>query len=98
MKIAQLIPYFGKWPVWMDLYTYSVALNPMVDFIYYTDCPKPQNAPRNMIFHQMTFDAYKAMANEKFGMDFMQAKPYKLCDLRPFYAYISEEDLKGYNF
>ena len=33
-KIAMIVPYFGKWPEWMDLYLYSCSKNPQVDFLF----------------------------------------------------------------
>lgn len=36
-QIAFIIPYFGKWPEWMDLYLYSCSRQKNIDFIFYTN-------------------------------------------------------------
>lgn len=34
MKYAIIIPYFGKWPVWFDLYLKSARENECIDFYF----------------------------------------------------------------
>lgn len=49
MKYAIIIPYFGKWPVWFDLYLKSARENECIDFYFFTDCPLPQNIYGNLL-------------------------------------------------
>lgn len=44
-KAAIIIPYFGKFPEWFNLYLYSCKKNPEVDFIFYTDCSLENTPP-----------------------------------------------------
>lgn len=97
-KVAQIIPYFGKWPEWIELYFYSCGKNPMVDFIFYTDCPLPQHQYKNTIFHQCSYNEYCNLISERLKIDFHCSQPYKLTDLKPFIGAIHEPELKKYDF
>lgn len=97
-KVAQIIPYFGKWPEWIELYFYSCGRNPMVDFIFYTDCPLPAHRYKNTLFHQCTYEEYCEMISDRLGIDFHVSKPYKLTDLKPFIGAIHAPELEGYDF
>lgn len=97
-KVAQIIPYFGKWPEWIELYFYSCGKNPMVDFIFYTDCPLPKHQYKNTIFHQCSYNEYCNLISEKLKIDFHCSQPYKLTDLKPFIGIIHEQELKEYDF
>ena len=97
-KVAQIIPYFGKWPGWIELYLYSCGRNPMVDFIFYTDCSLPKQRYNNTIFHQCSYGDYCKLVSERLGVDYHYPQPYKLTDLKPFIGAIHHEELKGYDF
>lgn len=97
-KVAQVIPYFGKWPEWIELYFYSCGRNPMVDFIFYTDCPLPQHRYKNTIFHHCTYDEYCQIVSTRLGIDYHCHQSYKLTDLKPFLGVIHRDDFKGYDF
>lgn len=97
-KVAQIIPYFGKWPEWIELYLYSCGKNPMVDFIFYTDCPLPKHQYKNTIFHQCTYNEYCNIISERLKINYNCKEPYKLTDLKPFIGFIHEYELKEYDF
>lgn len=97
-KIALIIPYFGKWPEYFELYLYSASRNPFIDFIFYTDLPLPEKTYANTIFHYITFEDYCRRSSEILNVDFSPTRPYKLCDLRLFYGIIHEEDLQAYGW
>ena len=74
IRIAQIIPYFGKWPEWMPLYLYSCGRNPMVDFIFYTDCEIPETTYSNTKFIKISFDDYCKLVGERLGIDYQISK------------------------
>jgi len=98
-KLALIIPYFGKFPDWADLYFETIRRNPRIDFLFYTDCDYSpyQNIP-NCLFHATSFQDYIQNAREKTGIAFNPANAYKLCDLRPLYPIIHFEDIQDYDF
>jgi len=46
----------------------------------------------------MRFPDYCARVTQKLGIAFAPESPYKLCDLKPAYGVLHEEDIVGYNF
>lgn len=98
IRIAQIIPYFGKWPEWMPLYLYSCGRNPMVDFIFYTDCEIPETTYSNTKFIKISFDDYCKLVGERLGIDYQISKAYKLTDLKPFIGKVHEKELLGYDW
>lgn len=97
-KTALIIPYFGKWPDWMPLYLYSCSRQKDIDFIFYTDCGVPGRIYGNTIFRPMSFEDYCALASSRLKISFHPKAAYKLCDLRPFYGMVHEEDLSEYEW
>lgn len=67
-------------------------------FIFYTDCPLPEKTYANTEFKSISYGDYCKLVSKKLGIDFAPTHPYKLCDLRPFFAVIHEEDIAGYDF
>lgn len=97
-SIGIVIAYFGKWPEWIDFFLESCRYNPTIDWILYTDCGVRDRSPSNVKYKPMSFSEYKRLAESKLSIDCSQMTPYKLCDFKPAYGYVHEEDLKGYDF
>lgn len=97
-KVAVLIPYFGRWPVWIDLYFYSCSRQAGVDFVFYTDCQLPNREYKNIIFHPISFGEYCKFVSEQLSIPFRPDNAYKLCDLKPFYGIIHKKDLERYEW
>ncbi|MEY3499836.1 MAG: hypothetical protein RL308_1505 [Bacteroidota bacterium] len=96
-KIGLLIPYFGKWPEWIDLFIDSVERNSTIDFHFLTDCDTSVSNGPNIHFHSMTFADYVKNAEEKIGIPINVPNPYKICDLRPMFGLIHYELIKNYD-
>lgn len=97
-KVALIIPYFGKWPEWIELFFYSCGNNPMIDFIFYTDCPLPKHQYGNTIFYSISFDEYKQLVSQRLDIPFRIENAYKLTDLKPFLGALHQQELQGYDF
>lgn len=97
-KIAILVPYFGKWPEWIDLFFDSVERNPTIDFHFLTDCDMSVSQSKNVFFHEMTFAEYVKNAEEKIGITITIPNAYKICDLRPLFGVIHYDLIKNYDF
>lgn len=100
MKIALIIPYFGKLPQWSDLFFYSVMKNAGLDFYFFTDIDfdeKYLSLP-NVFVEKTSWNDYCDTVSKKLNIDFHPQKAYKLCDLRPFYGYIYQDLLSGYGY
>ena len=97
-SIKIIIPYFGQWPEWINLFMCSCQYNPDIDWLFFTDCDEPDIKPPNTSFIHITFNDYKKLVSEKLKINFNQSDPYKLCDLKPAYGYIHQEELVGSDF
>lgn len=98
MKIAIIIPYFGKWPVWIDLYFFSCSKNQEIDWFFFTDCEIPAVCSSNLHFIETSFYDYCHIVSERLNMEFYPANPYKLCGLKPFYGFIHHDLIAEYDF
>lgn len=96
--IRFVIPYFGRWPYWMDFFLESCRHNPSIDWLFYTDCGVPQRAPSNTQFVEISFAKYCEKVSAKLGIDFCPPSPYKLCDIKPALGYVHADDVAGYDF
>lgn len=93
-----LVPYFGRWPEWINLFVESCKWNPSVRWRLYTDCGEPENKADNVEYTHLSFDDYKALVRQRLGVAFYPTDAYKLCDIRPCLAYIHEQDADGFSF
>lgn len=57
-QICIIVPYFGLFPVWFDLYLYPCSRQKNIDFIFFTDCTIPKVVYDNTIFISVSFDDY----------------------------------------
>ncbi|WNZ43463.1 hypothetical protein Q2T42_16590 [Leptolyngbya boryana CZ1] len=97
-KIILLMPYFGCFPEWFDLYLESCRWNPTIDWLFFTDCGVPENAPANVRFIQMSFQAYQQLVCDRLNINFQTHSTYTVCNLRPAYGWIHQEHLAGYDY
>jgi hypothetical protein len=97
-RLLFLIPYFGRWPFWMPFFLQSCRFNPDVQWLFFTDCGTPPDAPDNVRFRAMSFADYCAQVSARLGIDFRPHSPYKLCDLKPALGHVHAEELEGFDF
>jgi hypothetical protein len=97
-KIIMLMPYFGCWPAWINLYIESCKYNSDIDWLFYTDCEEPENKAENVKYKHLSFDQYKQFVAHKLNINFSTPSPYKICDLKPTYGFIHENDIQGYDY
>lgn len=98
-KALIIIPYFGKLPPWFQLYLNS-AKSGLVDFLLYTDDHTPFTFPDNFSVKYYTFKDFKEYFISNAGTELYLNldHPYKLCDYRPLYGKVFQDDLKGYEY
>ena len=97
-SIAILMPYFGRWPFWMELFIASCKKNPSIDWYFFSDCGELESFPENVKYQEMSFDGYKKLVSERLGIPFNPANAYKICDVRPAFGVIHRDVLCGYDF
>lgn len=97
-SICFVIPYFGKWPLWMPFYWETCRFNSTIDWLFFTDCGEPEICPPNVKVINMSFEDYCKLVSDKLSVIFNPINPYKLCDIKPLLGHLHEHELKDYDF
>lgn len=93
-----IIPYFGKIPDYFNLWLKSAEKNPDFTFFIYTDLDFKVREDSNVKIKYTTFDDLKDRIKNLFGKKSKIKSPYKLCDYKPAYGLIFEDDIKEFDF
>jgi glycosyltransferase involved in cell wall biosynthesis len=93
-----IVPYFGRWPEWIDLYWASCGENSSIHWLFFTDCAIPKDHAANLRFVSLSFEQYCDRVSARLDISFSPPDPYKLCDLKPALGYLHEQELEGYDF
>lgn len=97
-KLIFIIPYFGEFNNYFQLFLNSCEKNPEINWLIFTDDKKKYNYPPNIKVEYTTFKLIKENIQKKFDFKIKLERPYKLCDYRPAYGYIFEEYLNEYEY
>lgn len=98
MKCILILPYFGRFKNYFELFLKSCKYNPQMDWLLITDNEDNIVYPENFIIKKMTFKDFRSLVQSKFDFTINLETPYKLCDYKPAYGYICEEWIKGYDY
>lgn len=96
--IALIVPYYGKFPGYFQLFLNTCRQNPTIDWLLFTDIMDPYDYPDNVHLVQQSFEELRVYFQNKFAFPIVLEKPYKLCDYKPAYGYLFEEYLDGYDY
>lgn len=98
-KIALLLPYFGQFPNYFQLWINSAAKNDFIDFFVFTDNDKTNyNLYPNIKWINMDFSEIREKIVHILPYKICLEKPYKLCDFRPLFGLIFESFISQYDF
>lgn len=96
-SICFLIPYFGRWPFWMPFSSRAAApTRPWTGCSSPTAGRFPTARPTCASWTPPTRTI--APASRALDIPFAPKNPYKLCDVKPAFGYIHEDELRGYDF
>ncbi|WP_369396079.1 DUF6625 family protein [Lacticaseibacillus pantheris] len=93
-----MVPYFGQFKNYFQLFLNSCKKNPDFDWLFITDSDFNYDVPDNVRVVKSTFNQVKERVQSKFTFKVNLSSPYKLCDLKPMYGYIFEDYLVDYPF
>lgn len=93
-----ILPYFGRFNEYFQLFLDSCGNNPSFDFLIFTDDERAFRYPPNVKVVYCAFKEFKNRIQSKFEFEISLDKPYKLCDFRPAYGYVLEEEIKQYRY
>lgn len=98
MKVVLIIPYFGKFPNYFDLFLKSCKKNSDFTWFIFTDNKEVYDYPDNVKKIPMAFDECKNLVKSKFDFDVTLDTYKKLCDYKVAYGYIFEDYIKDFDF
>lgn len=98
-SILLICPYFGNLPTYQfPLWLESCRYNPTIDWLIITDDETLYNYPQNVRVKYSSWNSFKSRVESFFDFSIYLEKPYKICDFRPAFGVIFEEEIKGYDF
>ena len=97
-SIVFIVPYFGKFPSYFQLWLNSCKLNPTIEWLIITDISEHYDYPQNVKIISMTFKELKIYIQTKYDFPINLNAPYKLCDFRPAYGEIFQEFIASYDY
>ena len=98
-KIIIICPYFGKLPKdTFPLWLLSCKENPTVNWLIITDDKTQYSFPENVRVSYSTLEQFKKKAQKRLGFTISLESSYKLCDFKPTYGYILEDEIKKYDY
>ena len=96
-SIRLVVPHFGNRPSYFPLVVRTMAANPDIDWLLFTERPV-EGAPPNVTVRPCEFSDLAARIRAHFDFEVALEQPYKLCDFRPAFGEIFAEELAGYDF
>lgn len=97
-KCCFIIPYFGRFNNYFQLFLNSCRENPTFNWLIFTDDKSNYDYPENVRVVYTSFDKIVEQFQSKFDFKIALDRPYKLCDFKPTYGYVFEDYLKEYKF
>lgn len=93
-----VLPYYGKYPIWINAFLRSCAFNPRLKWMIFSDIKVPDYQPANVEFIHLKKSDLTDLIYEKTGIRHALDKPHKLCDFKPLYGHIFEAHLGSYDY
>lgn len=98
MKVAFIVPYFGIFPNYFQLFLDSCEYNPNFTWIILTDNTDEYKYPPNVHYEKVAWNAFKEMVQARFEFQISLSQPKKLCDYKCAYGFVFENYIKGYDW
>jgi hypothetical protein len=97
-SIVVLIDYCGRWPDWCCVFLESCRESPTIYWCIHTDCPVPENAPRNVRYISLSFADYSWQVSDKLSVRFAPSDANNKCSLKPMFGKVHESIVNGYDY
>lgn len=97
-KCIFILPYFGKFNNYFDLFLKSCSQNQGYEWLIFTDDRSNHNYPSNVNVVYTTFEELKQNFKDRLNINISLPKPYKLCDFKPTYGYVFSKYIKDYAY
>lgn len=97
-SICLIVPYFGKFPNYFDMWLYSCGQNKDISFLLISNNDRPEKLPENFIYIKEEFYETVRRFQNCYDFPICLDSPYKFCDFRPAYGEVFSKELEGYDF
>lgn len=97
-SILLIIPYFGSFPNYFNLWLQSCATNSTINWLIITDNQQSYNYPKNVSVQLQTFEQLKKRIESFFSFPIKLETPYDFCEFRVAYGELFAEELTGFDF
>ena len=97
-KCCFIIPYFGKFPNYFQLFLNSCQCNPDFQWLLFTDDHDMYTYPLNVKVVYMSYEDFRKNIQMHFDFPIVIPTVHKLCDFKPAYGYLFEEYIKDFMF
>lgn len=94
-EVTFIIPYFGKFPNYFQIFLDSCRENSEFDWLIFSDDTRTFKYPENVHLVYMTFSQCRDLIQSYFDFPISLTKPQKLCDYKCAYGYIFKDYLTG---
>lgn len=97
-KCCFIIPYFGKFPNYFQLFLNSCKYNTDFNWLIFTDNSDYYEFPQNVKIVKTSFDSFKEYIQSFFDFKIVIPTPHKLCDYKPAYGYLFSSYLSEFKY
>lgn len=97
-SIIILIPYFGHFPNYFQLFLNSCKWNATINWAIITDVTEPYDYPGNVHLVKSTFEEVQNKIKRAFDFEPVIDSYHKLCEYKPAYGYLFPELIAGYDY
>lgn len=97
-RCALILPYFGKFNNYFQLFLNSCANAKYFDWFIFSDSENGYKVPSNVRWIDFSLEDFNKLASTKIGITVDIKKAYKLCDYKPTYGLVFEDYLNGYDY
>lgn len=95
-KVCIIIPFFGQWPKYFNLFLKSISNTSTLHFAFFTDLEEPSIKLPNVSYTQTTLKDLQKRFSQALGFECVLDQPYKFCDYKPAYGDLFAKEIEGY--
>ena len=97
-SIILIIPYFGRFHHYFQLWLQSCKYNPTINWLILTDDKTAYDFPTNVKVVYTSFTAVVTEFQECYDFPIILNKPYQLCEFKVAYGEVFSKYIQGYDF
>ncbi len=98
IKICVISIWFGRLPSYLPLFLKTCAANRLIDWMFVSDKQLPTVSSENIMVMAMSQTAFTTLASRQLGFEVKIDDPYKVCDFKPLFGKIFEDQLNPYQY